>query len=116
MPTTNFPGLEIQAAVTVMVLTRIGGGLSTGFGSSLLVAELTMTAVAEINAAAHPNAARVITEQLASCPFDGGPGASISFELPEERCAGVNAWIDPETLTGTEDMSHPSMVGEGASR
>ena len=43
--------------------------------------------VDEVNAAAHPNAreARVITDQIATCPFDGGPGASVYFALSEER-------------------------------
>ncbi|WP_346923057.1 hypothetical protein [Glutamicibacter creatinolyticus] len=101
-----------------------------------------MTTVAEINAAAHPNAAatRVITEQLATCPFDGGPGANIYFALPQDQGAGVNAWIDPETgglvvdverltftgdieirinsetVTSTDDTSHPARVAEGARR
>lgn len=92
-------------------------------------------------ALAHPNAAaaRVSTEQLATCPLDGGPGANISFELPQDQGLGVNAWIDPETgglvdvetltftgdieiridsetLTCTDDTSHPVRVGEGARR
>lgn len=73
-----------------------------------------MTTVTEIDAAAHPNAAaaRVITEQLASCPFDGGPGANISFVLPEDQGPGVNAWIDSETGSLVVDVERLTFTGE----
>ncbi|WP_420880669.1 hypothetical protein [Rhodococcus sp. (in: high G+C Gram-positive bacteria)] len=65
---------------------------------------------------------------------------NIYFALPQDQGLGVNAWIDPETgslvvdverltftggieiridsetVTSTDDMSHPARVGEGARR
>lgn len=70
--------------------------------------------VDEVNAAAHPNAreARAITDQIATCPFDGGPGANVYFALSEERAVAVNAWIDPETGGLVVDVERLSFAGE----
>ncbi|WKX02038.1 hypothetical protein Q3O43_29635 (plasmid) [Rhodococcus aetherivorans] len=40
---------------------------------------------------------RVILEQLANGPTDGGYGAGICFELSAHRAVGVGATIDPTT-------------------